>query len=84
MLLCAFPQVIFVSSDEDKKKFLHYYGEHPWAAVPFEADVRESLGGLYGVRGIPCVVLLDAATGKVITKDARGAIQGAKTLKGLF
>lgn len=55
------------------------------AAVPFNADVREGLGAKYGLKGIPAVVLLHAATGAPTgIRDARERITGASSLKGLF
>ena len=55
------------------------------AAVPFNADMREGIGATYGIKGIPAVVLLNAATGAVAgVRDARERIASASTLKGLF
>ena len=67
-------QVVFVSSDRDQKSFDEYYGEMPFLAVPFAArDVKEALGDKYGVRGIPCLVVLDS-NGELITKEGRGEV----------
>lgn len=43
----------------------------PWLAVPWQqAGVRAELAQLYGVRGIPTLLLVDG-NGHVITHDAR-------------
>lgn len=80
-------QVIFISSDEDEKSFKGYYAEQPWAALPFASEaLRSSAGAKFGVRGIPAVIVLNAATGAIVSKDGRSVVAAApgKTLKGLF
>jgi len=76
-------EIIFVSSDKDEKAFAEYHAEQPWLALPFDKrDVKASLSKKFKVQGIPSLVLLDAATGKTITKNGREAIssdtEGAK------
>eukprot|EP00397_Hematodinium_sp_SG-2012_P067261 GEMP01103673.1.p1 GENE.GEMP01103673.1~~GEMP01103673.1.p1 ORF type:complete len:144 (+),score=31.58 GEMP01103673.1:122-553(+) len=67
-------EVIFVSSDEDEKKFLAYYGEHPWLALPFaDRKLKEELSKKYGVQSIPTLIILDPK-GEIITKDGRSKI----------
>jgi nucleoredoxin len=74
-------QVVFVSSDRDQGAFDGYYGEMPWIALPFaERDLKATLCDKYGVTGIPCLVLLNGATGDLITKDGRGEITADATL----
>ena len=42
----------------------------PWLALPYaERDLAQALGTKFGVSGIPCLVILDAATGEVVTKE---------------
>lgn len=46
----------------------------PWLSIPFQqASVRAELAQLYGIRGIPTLLLLDS-NGHVITMDARSEI----------
>jgi len=67
--------IVFVSSDKDDSMFNEYYLEMPWKAIPFIDRARKNkLSTLYGVKGIPCLVLLNGKTGEVITKDGRTAI----------
>lgn len=68
-------EVVFISSDRDADAFKGYFGEMPWLALPFaDRDRARQLGGKFGVQGIPTLVILDPATGKVITKDGREAV----------
>merc|ERR1711904_410245 len=75
-------EVVFVSSDKDEEQFKDYFKEMPWLALDFEDRKRKAqLSGMFGVRGIPALVIVDK-DGSVITKEGRGAIssdpQGAK------
>merc|ERR1712188_351214 len=75
-------EVVFVSSDKDEAQFNDYFKEMPWLALDFDDRKRKAqLSGMFGVRGIPALVIVDA-DGSVITKEGRGAIssdpQGAK------
>lgn len=46
----------------------------PWLAVPYEDNAsRTELTTLYGIQGIPSLVLLNP-DGSVITEDGRGEI----------
>ena len=78
------PQIVFVSMDEDADKFEEYYAEQPWAALPFDSPLRESIPDKFGVSGIPHVVVLSGATGAVVSTDARALITAKKTLTGIF
>ena len=68
-------QIVFISSDRSDADFKEYFKEMPWLALPFsERDLKGSLSGKYGVNGIPSLILLDGATGEIITKDGRSVI----------
>lgn len=46
----------------------------PWLAIPYEDTAsRQQLTTLYGIQGIPSLVLLNP-DGSVITEDGRGEI----------
>ena len=46
----------------------------PWLAIPYEdATNRQQLTTLYGIQGIPSLVLLNP-DGSVITEDGRGEV----------
>jgi len=67
-------EVVFVSSDKDEEQFKDYFKDMPWLALDFEDRKRKTqLSGMFGVRGIPALVIVDK-DGSVITKEGRGAI----------
>lgn len=64
-------EIVFVSSDRSAESFRAYVESMPWVAVPFQQSaVRAELAQLYGIRGIPTLLLLDS-NGHIITMDAR-------------
>ncbi|KAG2425623.1 hypothetical protein HYH02_014996 [Chlamydomonas schloesseri] len=68
-------EVVFVSSDRDEESFKEYFGEMPWAALPYDKrEAKAQLSKLYKVRGIPTLVILDGETGEVITTSGRDAV----------
>merc|ERR1719210_1021711 len=67
-------KIVFVSSDRDEESFKAYFGEQPWAALPYgQRGIKEALSKKFKVRGIPSLVILDAE-GKTITTDGREAV----------
>lgn len=67
-------EVVFVSSDRDQASFQEYYNEMPWLSLPFAArDVKDRLSKLFGVSGIPMLVVLNSK-GEILTKDGRGQV----------
>lgn len=67
-------QVVFASSDRSPQQFEEYYGHMPWLAIPFGGPQAQSMGSMFGVRGIPSVVALDGRTGQVLAANARDVI----------
>ena len=54
-----------------------YFGTHGWEhTIPFAASERRSIGGKYGVRGIPTLLIFDAKTGKLMTSEGREGVSG--------
>jgi len=75
-------EVVFVSGDHSQHEFDEYFGSMPWSAIPFTDKGRnEVLNQHFEVEGIPHFVLLEGATGKVITKNARARVEGDRTGK---
>lgn len=71
-------EMVFVSSDRDQGQFEEYYKEMPWLAQVYSN--REGKGELskeFGVNGIPCLVVVEAQTGRVINSNARGAVNAS-------
>ena len=70
-------EMIYISSDRDIQGFHHYYADHPWLALPFEArEVKARLSSKYNVSGIPTLVLLKNDC-TLITKEGMEAIRDA-------
>lgn len=86
-------ELIFVSSDRDAQSFDNYYRSMPWLAIPFNnlATYKQLLSFQYGVQGIPCLVILDALTGQVVSdgrtsrREVMEACQrGEEAIEGLL
>jgi len=72
-------EVVFVSSDKSEAEFVSYFGEQPWAALPYQADdVKKALNKKYKVQGIPTLVIL-GPDGEIITKEGRKAVSADPT-----
>ncbi|RUS77603.1 hypothetical protein EGW08_014642 [Elysia chlorotica] len=68
-------QVVFVSSDRDEGGAGEYYSSMPWLMVPYsDRAKKDELASKYGVSGIPTLVLVNAKTGELITKDGRKVV----------
>ena len=86
-------EIIFVSSDRDAHSFDQYHGTMPWPAIPFQAcqaQFKAQLSALYGIRGIPSLVILDAVSGQVVVpanvsrNEILQASQGMGQMGALF
>jgi nucleoredoxin len=67
-------EIVFVSSDRDEKSFQEYFNEMPWLALPYaDRAAKNELSKVFGVEGIPSLVLLDKDF-SVITKKGRGSV----------
>ncbi|XP_037124397.1 nucleoredoxin [Syngnathus acus] len=64
-------EIVFVSADRSEESFQQYFSEMPWLAVPYSDEGRRSrLNRLFGIQGIPTLILLDTE-GHVITRQGR-------------
>ncbi|XP_019347473.1 nucleoredoxin isoform X1 [Alligator mississippiensis] len=64
-------EIVFVSADRSEDSFKQYFSEMPWLAVPYSDEARRSrLNRLYGIQGIPTLIVLDPK-GDVITRQGR-------------
>lgn len=77
-------EVVFISSDRDAVEFKEYFKTMPWLAVePFKDSNLKALFEDFNlcseklisirnsVRGIPSLILLDRATGDILSRDGR-------------
>jgi nucleoredoxin len=63
-----------MSSDKNEVQFENYMKEMPWLALPFaQRELVQILSKMFGVKGIPALILLDGDTGEVISKNGRSA-----------
>jgi hypothetical protein len=63
-----------MSSDKSEVQFGNYLTEMPWLALPFgQRELVKTLSKMFGVNGIPALILLDGDTGEVISKNGRSA-----------
>lgn len=60
-------EVVFVSSDRDKKTFDAYFQTMPWLALPFDDQTNKDLTKYFDITGIPSLVIL-GPDGKTVTK----------------
>eukprot|EP00580_Thalassiosira_gravida_P016583 CAMPEP_0201663636 /NCGR_PEP_ID=MMETSP0494-20130426/5360_1 /ASSEMBLY_ACC=CAM_ASM_000839 /TAXON_ID=420259 /ORGANISM="Thalassiosira gravida, Strain GMp14c1" /LENGTH=1060 /DNA_ID=CAMNT_0048142267 /DNA_START=184 /DNA_END=3366 /DNA_ORIENTATION=+ len=60
-------ELVFVSSDQDEGQFQQYYGKMPFAALPFSnRSLAQQAKSIFGVRGIPSLVVVDALSGRIV------------------
>merc|ERR1712118_449595 len=67
-------EIVFVSSDRSDDAFKEYFAEMPWLALPYaDRAAKNDLSKVFGVQGIPSLVLLDTDF-SVITKNGRSSV----------
>ena len=63
-------EIIFVSSDRSEAEFNQYFSTMPFKAVPFaNRALAQQLKSVFGVRGIPSLVVLDALSGRIVVSQ---------------
>ncbi len=68
-------KLVFASADRDEKQFKEYLGEMSFdLALPYKSSVIRDLNSLYDVEGIPTLVIIDRASGELLTKDGRKGV----------
>jgi Thioredoxin-like len=65
-------EIVFVSSDRDNASFTSYFDSMPWLAIPFDSldQFKPTLSEMYGVKGIPSLVVLDSISGQVVVQNS--------------
>jgi thiol-disulfide isomerase/thioredoxin len=85
-------EVVFVSSDRSDAEFQQYYKKMPFKAMPFsQRDLAQRAKSLFGVRGIPSLVIIDSLSGRIVVspdesrREVHQACQyGEKGIERLF
>ena len=67
-------EVLFVSFDHEQTAFRSYWDSMPWPAMPFQAAEGKRLSNAWGVQGIPSLVILETATGRIVNYNAKSAV----------
>eukprot|EP01055_Gregarina_sp_Pseudo9_P001361 Gregarina_sp_Pseudo_9__1360@NODE_1910_length_1259_cov_48_480328_g1771_i0_p1_GENE_NODE_1910_length_1259_cov_48_480328_g1771_i0NODE_1910_length_1259_cov_48_480328_g1771_i0_p1_ORF_typecomplete_len371_score39_27Thioredoxin_8/PF13905_6/1_6e27PUB/PF09409_10/1_2e13AhpCTSA/PF00578_21/2_4e08Thioredoxin/PF00085_20/4_8e07Thioredoxin_9/PF14595_6/0_00017Thioredoxin_9/PF14595_6/3_2e03Redoxin/PF08534_10/1_2e05Thioredoxin_2/PF13098_6/1_8e05TraF/PF13728_6/0_0019MSA2c/PF12238_8/0_061Thioredoxin_7/PF13899_6/0_093D len=53
-------EIVFATNDRTLADFQQYYAQMPWKAIPFSERARvHTLMAIYGVKGIPSMIILD-------------------------
>lgn len=65
-------EVVYISTDRSYDEFSAYVAEEmPWLAVAYEnEEMRKGIQQLFGVTGVPTLVIVDPADGQIITMNA--------------
>ncbi|KAI9915348.1 hypothetical protein PsorP6_008108 [Peronosclerospora sorghi] len=64
-------EIIFVSSDKEEAKFVEYYNEMPWIALPYaRRDVKLELCEKFGVKTVPTLIFFNEK-GELIEREGR-------------
>ncbi|EJK75569.1 hypothetical protein THAOC_02700 [Thalassiosira oceanica] len=65
-------EIIFVSSDRDEPSFLQYFSTMPFLALPFSnRALAQQVKSMFGVRGIPSLVVLDSMSCQIVVPPDR-------------
>lgn len=69
-------EIVFVSSDTDEKQFESNFSTMPWLAVPYSegAKTRKALTARFGVSSFPTLVVVEAKSGRVVTKQGQDCV----------
>ena len=73
-------EIIFVSSDRTETEFQEYYSCMPFKAIPFaNRTLAQQLKSVFGVRGIPSMVVIDTLSGQIVVsqEDSRHDVHQA-------
>lgn len=72
-------EIVFVSSDKDRKTCMEYHGEMPWLALPYDdRSLEKKLNKRYKIQGIPSLIILDGS-GNLVSQNGRSFVTNDKT-----
>lgn len=63
--------MIFVSADHSERSMIQFVASKPFLTLGFNDPVRQSIMNILGVRMFPTLIIVDADTGKVLTRWGR-------------
>ena len=66
-------EVILISDDRSQQAYEQHFAAMPWAALPYpERERKDEIKKLFGINGIPALVILSYPDCLVITDDGVG------------
>ncbi|TYZ64565.1 hypothetical protein PybrP1_008632 [[Pythium] brassicae (nom. inval.)] len=72
-------EIVFVSSDRTEEKFVEYYADMPWLALPYEKRLlKADLCDKFGVRTVPTLIFFNDK-GEMVERQGRNFIQDNRT-----
>mmetsp|Transcript_85749 Transcript_85749/g.188279 ORF Transcript_85749/g.188279 Transcript_85749/m.188279 type:complete len:159 (+) Transcript_85749:94-570(+) len=73
-------KVVFVSSDRSEKDMWSYMKEShgKWLTAKFGGSAHSSLGETFGIRGIPCLMVLDQAGNPCVSSGVQDVYAAMK------
>lgn len=73
-------EVVFCSWDRSEEEFSTYFSTHPdWLAI--DRSLIDSLATEYNIQTIPTLLVLDAKTGEIVTRQGRLGVAHDPTAK---
>jgi len=69
-------ELIFVSKDGNQDAFDRNFGDMLWKAIKYDDEARKkSLVNKYCIMEIPALIILNSATGELVSKTGRLDVQ---------
>ena len=67
-------EIIFVSSDKEEAKFIEYFEEMPWLALPYQRrDLKLELCAKFSVKTVPTLIFFNEK-GQVVEREGRNFV----------
>ena len=63
-------EVIAFVTDRNEELFTSYYAEMPFPAIPFKDKRIKAIGKDFSIKGLPQLIVFNAATGETIMENA--------------
>mmetsp|Transcript_29687 Transcript_29687/g.64286 ORF Transcript_29687/g.64286 Transcript_29687/m.64286 type:complete len:231 (-) Transcript_29687:84-776(-) len=78
-------EIVYMSADSTEAEFNDYFDKMPWTALPIDREGGLTKGRIahsLNVKGVPVLVILDAATGYLVSDQAAQEVRRAMTSDG--
>lgn len=73
-------EVVYMASDSTVSEFNNYFDSMPWVALPIDREgglTKARIAHSLKVKGVPVLVILDAATGHLVSDQAAQEVKRA-------